>query len=105
MNRLKKLKHDTINKLESYNHAAEVFHPASYYAGADKGWELASAEYEKIIADLEESLELIKSETGNYVSNVEVDPTGDDITFHLDTNNMINIATDALQKLKEFRND
>lgn len=105
MNRLEKLKHCTIDKLEKYNHAAEVYHPASYYAGADKGWELASAEYEKIIAELE--LTLITATTQGFahfedcisLTESECDPECCDCGAYK-TENKVLIA---LQKLKEFR--
>ena len=98
MNRLEKLKHCTIDKLEKYNHAAEVYHPASYYAGADKGWELASAEYEKIIAD---AINTVKS-----WFPVDIFPedghTVDSKCAKMARKTCENILAE-IQKLKEFR--
>jgi hypothetical protein len=36
-----KIKDEFINSVERNNHAAEIYHPASYYAGMDKGFDAA----------------------------------------------------------------
>ena len=90
MNRLDKLKKELKDPSLHFRHECEGFR-----CGAHKSWEegfdAASAEYEKIIAELEAALDKIGHDT-------KINCDADDAE-----NECFDVAQVALQKLKEFR--
>lgn len=115
MNRLEKLKLQSADEFISSNWGKRFEGDAvkfTYYAGFDA----ASAEYEKIIADLEEALEFYKTEK-NFRKTVWEDEGRDgrcwleefelyelqEIPLDGGSSDFGIFAYEALQKLKEFR--
>lgn len=96
MNRLDKLKEELATKIaddyieqlgrKNYYDFSTLY-DYTYFCAED-GFDAASAEYEKIIAELEKKLKEIRWSWENDAGR-----------------NCDNLAHEALQKLKEFRND
>ena len=93
MNRLDKLKKELKDPSLHFRHECEGFR-----CGAHKSWEegfdAASAEYEKIIAELEG----VMIELEKYVHGFSSHEAHHELCCQVPT-----LATEALQKLKEFR--
>lgn len=113
MNRLEKLKNEKWNQ---FSEGLKYFENASFESVYGNGWSAASAEYEKIIAELEEALEFYKTEKkfrktvweyeGHdgrcWLEEFEIYEL-QEIPLDGGSSDFGIVAYEALQKLKEFR--